>query len=96
MPRNSPGVPKLKSLELSSHVPRDSSSDTGDSGPLSLVPGGKKLIYNHVRMPLVALDDLHGTAGDFYQGLAEIVTRNNGIWSPEAENYVLANAPRIW
>jgi len=59
------------------------------------IPGGKKLIYNHVSMPLVALDDLHSTSGDFYQGLAEIVGRHNGIWSPEAENYVLANAPRI-
>jgi len=59
------------------------------------IPGGKKLIYNYVSMPLVALDDLHRTPGDFYQGLAEIVGRHNGIWSPEAENYVLAYAPRI-
>jgi len=59
------------------------------------IPGGKKLIYNHVSMPLVALDELHTLQGDFYQGLAEIVDRHNGIWSPEAEAYVLANAPRI-
>jgi hypothetical protein len=46
-------------------------------------------------MPLVALDDMHAMEGDFYQGLAGIVARHNGIWSPEAEDYLLANAPRI-
>jgi threonine dehydrogenase-like Zn-dependent dehydrogenase len=59
------------------------------------IPGGKKLVYNHVSMPLVALDDMHAMEGDFYQGLAGIVARHNGIWSPEAEDYLLANAPRI-
>jgi threonine dehydrogenase-like Zn-dependent dehydrogenase len=59
------------------------------------IPGGKKLVYNHVRMPLVALEDLHEMPGEFYEGLAEIVTNHNGIWSPEAERYLLANAPRI-
>ncbi len=59
------------------------------------IPGGKKLVYNHVRMPLVALEDLHDMPGDIYQGLAKIVASHNGIWSPEAERYLLANAPRI-
>jgi len=59
------------------------------------IPGGKKLVYNHVRMPLVALDDLHEIEDDLHQGLAKIVARHNGIWSPEAEIYLLAHAPRI-
>jgi threonine dehydrogenase-like Zn-dependent dehydrogenase len=59
------------------------------------IPGGKKLVYNHVSMPLVALDDLQGMKGELYQGLAKIVASHNGIWSPEAENFILANAPRI-
>ncbi len=59
------------------------------------IPGGKKLVYNHVMMPLVALEDLQGMEGDLYQGLAKIVASHNGIWSPEAENFILANAPRI-
>ena len=59
------------------------------------IPGGKKLVYNHVRMPLVALVDLHEVEDDLHQGLAEIVARHNGIWSPEAEIYLLAHAPRI-
>ncbi len=62
---------------------------------LPAIPGGKKLIYNHVSMPLIALADLHGMPGDFYQGLAEIVGRHDGKWSPEAEKFVLSNAPRI-
>ncbi len=59
------------------------------------IPGGKKLIYNNVSMPLVALDDLAGMDGELYQGLAEIVAKHNGLWSPEAEQFLLANAPRI-
>jgi threonine dehydrogenase-like Zn-dependent dehydrogenase len=59
------------------------------------IPGGKKLVYNHVRMPLVALEDLHEMPGELYQGLARIVESHNGIWSPEAEKFLLTNAERI-
>lgn len=59
------------------------------------IPGGKKLIYNHVRMPLVALSEFERKDGDFYQALAEIVRRHNGLWSPEAEGFLLAEAPAI-
>ncbi len=59
------------------------------------IAGGKKLIYNHISMPLVALDDLNEMPGDLYKSLAEIVARHKGIWSPEAERFLLANAPRI-
>lgn len=59
------------------------------------IPGGKKLIYNNVRMPLVALSELDRLEDDFYRGLAKIIKSNNGLWSPEAERYVLAEAPAI-
>lgn len=59
------------------------------------IPGGKKLIYNNVSMPLVALDDLRGMEGEFFQGLAEIVEKMNGLWSAEAERFLLDNAPAI-
>ena len=59
------------------------------------IPGGKKLVYNNVSMPLVALDDLKNKDGDLFQGLAEIVEKHNGLWSPEAENFLLANAPAM-
>lgn len=59
------------------------------------IPGGKKLVYNNVSMPLVALDDLKNMEGDLYQGLAVIVEKHNGLWSPEAERFLLENAPAI-
>ena len=59
------------------------------------IPGGKKLIYNNVRMPLVALSELDTQDGDFFQGLSKIVNKNNGLWCPEAERYVLEKAPAI-
>jgi threonine dehydrogenase-like Zn-dependent dehydrogenase len=59
------------------------------------IPGGKKLVYNNISMPLLALDDLSGMEGDLYQGLAEIVESHNGLWSPRAERFLLANAPLI-
>jgi len=62
---------------------------------LPKIPGGKKLVYNNVSMPLVALDDLAGMEGELYQGLAQIVAKHNGLWSPEAERFLLANAPAI-
>jgi len=59
------------------------------------IPGGKKLVYNNVAMPLVALDELKDMDGELYQGLAKLVENNNGLWSPEAEQFLIANAPSI-
>ena len=63
---------------------------------LDKIPGGKKLIYNFISMPLVALADLAelGKTNPLYKKLAEIVEANNGLWSPEAEKYLLENAPK--
>ena len=64
---------------------------------LDAIPGGKKLIYTHKRLDLVALADLseRGKADPFYAGLARIVERHNMLWSKEAEDYLLAKAPAI-
>lgn len=61
---------------------------------LPKIPGGKKLIYNHIKMPLVALSELSELGKDnaLYRELAKIVEEHNGLWSPEAEKYLLANA----
>ena len=61
---------------------------------LDKIPGGKKLIYNFISMPLVALDDLSelGKEDPLYRELAKIVEKNNGMWCAEAEKYLLANA----
>lgn len=58
------------------------------------IPGGKKLIYTNISMPLISLGDLgeKGKEDPFYAGLSEIVARNNYIWSLEAEQYLLKNA----
>jgi hypothetical protein len=55
------------------------------------IPGGKKLIYTHITMPLVALDELRDKSAEDerYAGLADIVEANNGLWCPAAERYLL-------
>ena len=69
---------------------------------LDKIPGGKKLIYTGKKFPLTAIEDFaeKGKAnadglGQLYSGLAEICKGNNNLWSKEAEDYVLANAPEI-
>jgi threonine dehydrogenase-like Zn-dependent dehydrogenase len=59
------------------------------------IPGGKKLVYTGVSMPLTALDELKNQEDELFQGLAEIVEAHNGLWSPEAERFLLENAPAI-
>ena len=60
---------------------------------LPKIPGGKKLIYNHIEMPLIALTDLRekGKEDERYTVLADIVDAHRGLWCPEAEEYLLAN-----
>lgn len=57
------------------------------------IPGGKKLIYTHVSMPLIALEDLRskGKEDERFTVLADIVDAHQGLWCPEAEEYLLAN-----
>jgi threonine dehydrogenase-like Zn-dependent dehydrogenase len=64
---------------------------------LPQIPGGKKLIYTNISMPLVSLYKLGelGRNDPFYAGLHEIVSGNDYIWNLEAERYLLANAKPI-
>lgn len=61
------------------------------------IPGGKKLIYTHVEMPLTPISDFAklGESNATYKTLAEICDRNQGLWSVEAESYLLANAEKL-
>ncbi len=61
------------------------------------IPGGKKLIYTNISMPLIALNDLEKYSIDdpFYEGLHKIVAENAYIWSEEAEKYLLSNAKPV-
>ena len=60
---------------------------------LPKIPGGKKLIYTHLSMPLTALSDFRikgeETKDERYIALADIIDQNNGLWSPDAEEYLL-------
>lgn len=64
---------------------------------LPQIPGGKKLIYTNISMPLVSLTSLGelSRGNDFYAGLNRIVASNGYIWSLEAERYLLVNAGKI-
>jgi L-sorbose 1-phosphate reductase len=64
---------------------------------LPSIPGGKKLIYTNISMPLVSIYGLKelGENDKFYAGLHKIVAANDFIWSLEAEKYLLANAKPV-
>jgi L-sorbose 1-phosphate reductase len=59
------------------------------------IPGGKKLIYTNISMPLTALTKLGEKKESLYEGLHRIVSANDYIWSLEAEKFLLANARPI-
>ena len=60
------------------------------------IPGGKKLIYTNISLELTAIDEFRGRTSDpLFAGLADIVESSNGLWSAEAERYLLTNAKRI-
>lgn len=60
---------------------------------LPKIPGGKKLIYTHLNMPLTAISDFPkiGEKDPRFAALAEITEAHNGLWCPEAEEYLLKN-----
>lgn len=59
------------------------------------ISGGKKLIYNHINLPLIPIKDISKMDGSFFKELSEIIDDNNGIWSPKAEKFLLSKAPAI-
>jgi L-sorbose 1-phosphate reductase len=61
------------------------------------IPGGKKLIYTHKNMPLTAIEDFSelGKTDPMFAGLSAIVEKTKGLWSVEAEAYLLKYAPEI-
>jgi threonine dehydrogenase-like Zn-dependent dehydrogenase len=64
---------------------------------LPSIPGGKKLIYTHKYLPLTPLADFEekGMKDPLFAGLASIILKTKGLWSVEAEEFLLANAPEI-
>ena len=64
---------------------------------LPQVPGGKKLIYTGISLPLTAIADFEkkGRADPLFRSLHEICSAHNGLWCTEAEQFLLANAKEI-
>ena len=68
---------------------------------LHKVPGGKRLVYTHVKMPMTAISDFaelgraRSPSAPLYAELAKLCAANNGLWCKAAEDYLLANAPKI-
>ena len=58
---------------------------------LPTIPGGKKLIYTHIELPLTALTEFEklGKSDTRFKVLDQLVKENRGLWSAEAENYLL-------
>lgn len=58
---------------------------------LPKIPGGKKLIYTQINLPLTALSDFaeQGKADPLFAKLDELVRAHNGLWNAEAEQYLL-------
>jgi threonine dehydrogenase-like Zn-dependent dehydrogenase len=61
------------------------------------IPGGKKLIYTNISLPLTAIADfeLKGKSDLLFRNLAQLVNKNKGLWSIEAEEYLINNANAI-
>ena len=64
---------------------------------LPKIRGGKKLIYNQISMPLVAIDDFAelGKTDPMFAELHQLVEKHNGLWNGEAEKYLLAHAKKL-
>ncbi len=58
---------------------------------LPKIPGGKKLIYNHMDMPLTAIADFEKLAekDEMFAELNKLVKANNGLWNAQAEKCLL-------
>lgn len=97
----------IESLEMMSNGKIDPSSMITHIGGLNSVvettlnlpkiPGGKKLIYTNIDMELTAIADFaeKGKNDPIFAVLAEMVAKNNGLWSAEAEKYLLSKAKAI-
>jgi len=57
------------------------------------IEGGKKLIYTHINLPLTAIADFEklGISDTRFETLDKLVKQNNGLWSADAEKYLLEN-----
>lgn len=73
--------------------------DAGVETTLNLpkIPGGKKLIYTNISLPLTALADFEekGKTEPMFAELAKILAESKGLWNAKAEAYLLAHAQAL-
>ncbi len=62
---------------------------------LPSIPGGKKMVYTQLTMPLTAIADFGKIGKPVYDELDRICKAHNGLWNAEAEKYLLANADKL-
>ena len=64
---------------------------------LPKIPGGKKLVYTQISLPMTAISDFRtlGETDEIFRKLADLVEANNGLWCKAAEDYLLAHAKPI-
>ena len=90
------GAGKINPSIMISHVGGlDSVVDTTLNLPN--IKGAKKLVYTHISLPMTAIADFEelGKNDPLFKALSDICKKHNGIWSAEAEKYLLANAKKI-
>ncbi len=63
---------------------------------LPKIPGGKKIVYNTIDMPLTAIADFEelGKSDPLFKGLYDCVSKTNGLWNAEAEQYLLEHGKK--
>jgi len=63
---------------------------------LPKIPGGKKLIYTQIELPLTAISDFaeKGKTEPLFAELDRIVKAHNNLWNAEAERYLLDRLQR--
>lgn len=56
-------------------------------------PAGKKLVYTGIRMPMTAIEDFSGLGKEDrrFADLAALCDKHGGLWSGDAERYLLKN-----
>ena len=60
-------------------------------------PGGKRLVYTHLSLPMTPIDDFArlGETDPLFADLAAACAAHRGLWNREAEDLLLARAPRL-
>lgn len=61
------------------------------------IPGGKKLIYTNISMPLTPLSEFAeiGKSDPMFRELAVLIEKTKGLWNTEAEEFLISNAKTI-